>query len=249
MERQWFQKSYIADWVASVIVLILSLVVPSQITPFQKFYSTKDPALSYPDDPDIVPSWAAGVLAVLTPIVLFILFWIRNRQFHDLHHSLLGLLEAMTLNMLATESIKTAAGRPRPHFFADVNARDSRLSFPSGHSSISFCGMTFCAFYLSGKLGTFRKEEGHFWKLLLILVFYAAAIVVAVSRTMDYHHNYDDILAGMLIGITSAYFGYFLNFHSLMSKRSHLPKRRGDNISFFVLEGNEAEEYPLQRGL
>jgi membrane-associated phospholipid phosphatase len=232
------------DWLLGIVIIILSFVIPKQITPYQRLYVTGDPSLSYPRKSDIVPAWAAGLMAVVTPLLLAACFWIKLRSFHDLHHAALGLLEAFALNTLATESIKTAAGRLRPHFFADMSARDSRLSFPSGHSSNMFCGMTYAAFYLAGKFGVFRRADGAFWKVLILCLLWGTATLVAVSRTLDYHHNFDDILAGAFIGIVAAYFGYFLNFHPLSSKRSHLPKKRSEDS--VVLYQDDADTIPLR---
>eukprot|EP01097_Dermamoeba_algensis_P011097 TRINITY_DN8462_c0_g1_i1.p1 TRINITY_DN8462_c0_g1~~TRINITY_DN8462_c0_g1_i1.p1 ORF type:complete len:162 (+),score=36.21 TRINITY_DN8462_c0_g1_i1:50-487(+) len=142
--------------------------------------------------------------------------------------------------MLATEPTKVAAGRLRP-FFLNHQVRDSHLSFPSGHSSATFTGMVFCILYLSGKLGTFRKDDGAFWKMLLNCVFLAVGFAVSVSRTIDYHHNFDDILAGSIIGVVSACFGYFLNYNSIASKRSHLPKRR---VKLTLVKSSEEVDEP-----
>ncbi|KAK1359086.1 hypothetical protein POM88_043560 [Heracleum sosnowskyi] len=58
-----------------------------------------------------------GMYAVLFPIVVFNLFYIRRRNVYDLHHSILGLLFAVLITAVLTDSIKNAVGRPRLDFF------------------------------------------------------------------------------------------------------------------------------------
>ena len=41
---------------------------------------------------------------------------------------------------------------------------------------------------------------------------------------MDYHHNFDDITAGSLIGILVAYYGYFVYYPPLSDDNCHQPK-------------------------
>jgi diacylglycerol diphosphate phosphatase/phosphatidate phosphatase len=49
-------------------------------------------------------------------------------------------------------------------------------------------------------------------------------MIVAVSRTIDYHHNFSDILAGSLIGAVISYICYFLYFPDLSDPASDQPK-------------------------
>jgi hypothetical protein len=49
---------------------------------------------------------------------------------------------------------------------------------------------------------------------------------VAVSRTVDYKHDFSDINAGMGLGLLSAAACYHLNFHSLASVRAGAPFSR-----------------------
>lgn len=49
---------------------------------------------------------------------------------------------------------------------------------------------------------------------------------MAVSRTRDYHHNFDDVLAGAVIGCVIAMACYFCFYPSLFDANSHLPRHR-----------------------
>ena len=72
---------------------------------------------------------------------------------------------------------------------------DGRRSFPSGHSSTAFFGMTFLALYLAGLTGAWsltRPEESgsplrsKLARLVLTLLPLGFATWVAVSRVEDY---------------------------------------------------------------
>ncbi|XP_057319458.1 putative phosphatidate phosphatase isoform X2 [Microplitis mediator] len=76
--------------------------------------------------------------------------------------------------------------------------KDIRLSFPSGHSSLSTYAMIYLALYLQLRItwkgsGIFK----HFLQLVLILL----AWLTAMSRISNYKHHWSDVLVGMLIGV------------------------------------------------
>lgn len=82
---------------------------------------------------------------------------------------------------------------------ADV--RQTRLSFPSGHSSIAFYSLVYVALYLQRKLSwNSSKLARHFLQFMLIM----AAWYTALSRVMDSWHHWSDVLAGSLIGVVGA---------------------------------------------
>lgn len=53
----------------------------------------------------------------------------------------------------------------------------------------------------------------------------AGASLVAVSRTMDNRHHWQDVLIGSLVGLVFAYFAYRQYFPSLADVKCHLPYR------------------------
>ncbi len=74
-----------------------------------------------------------------------------------------------------------------------------RHSFPSGHTSIVFCGATIL-----------HKE---FWKTSpwISVAGYSVALFTAADRVIRNRHHWGDVLAGAAIGIASAEAGYRLS--------------------------------------
>ena len=63
----------------------------------------------------------------------------------------------------------------------------------------SFAGLGYLTFYLAGKLHIFDKK-GHTYKSLLTTLPLIGAALIAISRTQDYRHHWQDITVGGLIG-------------------------------------------------
>lgn len=176
----------------------------------------------------------------------------------DIHSGICLITVSYGSTRLFTDFLKNYVGFMRPNFYnmcqfnmetiscdAAENLKSARRSFPSGHSSISFCGMTCLALYLAGKVGlhshlqTFfqpqqdnsnhnidssnviREEKTiHKWgikRLRKKIVFLFAiggplflSAFVAASRVHDNWHHPADVVAGALIGATTASIAYHL---------------------------------------
>lgn len=71
----------------------------------------------------------------------------------------------------------------------------------------SFAGLTFLAWYLSGKIKVFDRR-GHVAKLCLVFLPILIAILIGISRVDDYWHHWTDVFVGAIIGILVASFSY-----------------------------------------
>lgn len=82
--------------------------------------------------------------------------------------------------------------------------------------------MCFVSLYLMGKLHVFGEQgRGQSWRLLLSIFPLFLAMLVAVSRTCDYHHHWQDVSIGSLIGIVISYICYRQYYPALDSIVSH----------------------------
>ncbi|KAG7092386.1 hypothetical protein E1B28_008743 [Marasmius oreades] len=103
-----------------------------------------------------------------------------------------------------------------------VNITPSRMPWLSPPFSVSFAGLGFMGYYLAGKVHLFDKR-GHTGKAWLSLAPFAAASLVAISRTMDYRHHWHDVLVGSILGIVMSFFAYRQYYPPLCSEASHKP--------------------------
>lgn len=216
------------DWFILVLLVVIEIVL-NVIHPFYRFVGEDMmDDLKYPMKDNTVPVWAVPLYAVLLPITIFFLFYLRRKDVYDLHHSILGLLFAVLITGVLTDAIKDAVGRPRPDFYwrcfpngngtydrwgnvqcygKDSDIKEGHKSFPSGHTSWSFAGLGFVSLYLAGKIKVFDRK-GHVAKLCIVVLPLLLASLVAVSRVDDYWHHWQDVFAGGLLGLVVATFCY-----------------------------------------
>ncbi|THH33934.1 hypothetical protein EUX98_g264 [Antrodiella citrinella] len=221
----------------------------NNIPGYKREFSLEDTSLRHPYAVhERVPDWALYVIAVASPAILQgCVNLLTVRAWWDLHNGLLGLLLGLSLTGSITQIVKLTVGRPRP----DVIARcipqagaadppfglssvaictravgpilhDGWRSFPSGHASLSFAGLGFLSFYLAGKLHLF-DNRGHAPKAWIAITPLAGATLVAISRTMDYRHHWQDVTAGAILGLVMSYFSYRQYYPSLAAPYSHHP--------------------------
>jgi len=154
----------------------------------------------------------------------------------DFKSSICMLLIAHGVSFLITHSLKIFVGRFRPNFYAMCEfstetlqceatshsaLMNSQHSFPSGHSSESFTGMTILSLYLLGKAcGRMHQQQGpaslqscRFW-ILLALSPMLIAFAVAASRLRDFMHHPSDVLTGSWIGTSCGIVAYHMWYPS-----------------------------------
>ncbi|CAL4060817.1 unnamed protein product, partial [Meganyctiphanes norvegica] len=130
-------------------------------------------------------------------------------------------------NLGLTYLMKLSIGRPRPHFidvcqpdwsmincstpeghpaYVDpipCNGTDetainqARLSFPSGHASISAYAMVYFIMYLQAQ---FYIRRIRCIKPLLQLICIVVALFISLTRIQDFKHHSTDVMAGLFLG-------------------------------------------------
>ena len=83
---------------------------------------------------------------------------------------------------------------------------DARMSFPSGHASISFYGMVFLILFI--KYSWNCRTLGLIPRLVQV-AFLVTAAFVALSRVVDNKHHPSDVLAGTILGILVACISFY----------------------------------------
>uniref|UniRef100_A0A2M4BRP5 Putative lipid phosphate phosphatase n=1 Tax=Anopheles marajoara TaxID=58244 RepID=A0A2M4BRP5_9DIPT len=187
-------------------------------------------------------------LTMLWPVVLgvpglvFTLYYLQTRDRQDLRCTVLAFTLGLGLNGVITNTIKLAVGRPRPDFFwrcfpdgvvnealhcTGTDARalaDGRKSFPSGHSSFAFVGLGFLTWYLIGKLHLMNERgRGRSVRVIAAGLPSFVALLIAISRTCDYHHHWQDVTVGSLIGVALSYVCYRQYYPAFTERNCHLP--------------------------
>jgi len=133
-------------------------------------------------------------------------------------------------NTILTDAMKVTVGRLRPHFISVCNPNvtcsssnttyitnygcqsstakdenDARLSFPSGHASMSATVMGFVMVYVQLRCNPSRNIV--LLKPILHLAMLILAMWIAMTRVSDYQHHMSDVLFGFLLGTIIGIFG------------------------------------------
>ncbi|MGI4848527.1 MAG: phosphatase PAP2 family protein, partial [Janthinobacterium lividum] len=207
------------------------------------------PEFAYPLRKEIVPIWAAALLAALVPIFVFLIMQIRIRSFWDVNNAVIGLLYSLITAAVFQVFLKWLIGGLRPHFLdvckpavptsgaqtgnglggimydrkictGDENdINDSLESFPSGHTTAAFGGFIFLYLYLNAKLKVFSNYHPAYWKLLVTYMPVLGATLIGGALTIDEFHNWYDVLAGAIIGTTMAFSAYRMVYASIWDFR------------------------------
>ena len=121
----WWTKSYIADYLLVCLCFGLVGILYFFVPPFERYLppnnATDAIMYPYPYEADTVPSWALAIIGFVGPILCFLVPQYWRRSAHDFHTTVLGLIEAQAVTLLATEAIKLAAGEYRPDYVDIIN--------------------------------------------------------------------------------------------------------------------------------
>lgn len=201
--------------------------------------------LNYEVLSETVPVWMLLLLGILLPVVLLLVMGVCSGPPGDAHASLCVYFLAVGMNLFITNMMKIYCGRFRPNFYGmcefDTDAKacandmaNAHKSFPSGHSSLSFCAMTVLSLYFLGKVGLHRMPTTdtpkNYPSLITKLQAWMAfaiplglAVFVASSRVHDFYHHPADVVAGAAIGMVCAHFATGLWYPSVYSNLAGYP--------------------------
>ncbi|KAI0831806.1 lipid phosphate phosphatase 1 [Trametes gibbosa] len=211
--------------------------------PYERDFSTKDALISHKHRHNQISGNLNWFVAFLVPLLITVAVGVIRRSGIDVHHGVLGLYTTGALTTLITEILKNRVGRLRPDFLdrckwdKELKACagkletviDGRRSFPSGHSSTAFAGMTFLSLWIAGATGAWRLTEStpsgfrgsKIARLSLSLAPLLFATWVAVSRVEDYRHHKEDVIVGSLIGAGSAIICYLIYWPNPFTAQAH----------------------------
>lgn len=147
---------------------------------------------------------------------------------------------AMGLSEGATQMLKLWIQRRRPSFYdlcgfdpqtlsctaSAEYIKEANFSFPSGHSSMSCCGMTFVVWYFLGK----TKSRPRWLTFLITLLPWGWAIFVAGSRLVDKWHHPSDVVAGLCLGFAASTIAYHTWYPPVWSSFAGIPRPLLDKV-------------------
>jgi diacylglycerol diphosphate phosphatase/phosphatidate phosphatase len=154
-----------------------------------------------------------------------------------------GFSMALGLSESTTQLLKLMIQRRRPNFYelcgfdkqvllkctADLKQlREANFSFPSGHSSLACCGMTFLVWYFLGKnsnqRGRPQRRRQFVGRFLSAVIPWGWAILVAASRLIDKWHHPSDVLAGLALGFGTCTIAYHTWYPPVWSQYAGIPR-------------------------
>lgn len=263
-------RSYTTDWIMVALCWGL-LIFLETVGGHQRRFSLTDISIQYPfADPETVGYKMLIFISFGLPasMVLVIALAIYRSKW-DAHNALLGTLTSTTMTGLVTQVVKMGVGRPRPDLIARcqpqpgshdrpvyglsdasictqtdaIILKDGFKSFPSGHSSLCFAGLGFLSFYIAAKLHiiSLRKTVGR-TRIWVSFVPLLGATLVAISRTMDNRHHWQDVTVGSLLGLGISYVAYRAYFPPLSHPSSHLPLAPREMVTSVSPAGDEEDQ-------
>ncbi|KAH8148529.1 uncharacterized protein LAJ45_07240 [Morchella importuna] len=232
-----------------------SLADPSIAYPYQTHAKISTPLLV------VLAGLIPAIACVAVPLLLSPSAATAKRRIYAANKALLGLLLSIAMAMLLTDALKNLMGKPRPdmisrcapaeEFLAAAQTgwglvswevcgnlgskqlADGFRSFPSGHASMSFAGLTYTSLFLASfifsmqmpfarTITAFSSSTGsassaapsahpkvpQMLSFAVVATPMLLATYVASTRWSDYRHHGFDVLFGSFEGIVCALVGW-----------------------------------------
>ncbi|KAL7701172.1 PAP2 superfamily [Lotmaria passim] len=233
----------VPDYLMIIVMAIVAAVVGAKVRPHCRDFEWSDPSINHPHaGKEAFPMYSVVIAVIFIALVYFagelLTKWNRPAGKMNMCLHVNGWIVthaySILLAFLFVNVSKLYAGRLRPDFIArlakegitEANfstfthhqichaARNGRLSFPSGHSGTSFAGYVPPCLYLMGLMRTLNG--GKVWLATIALLPLILPVAVAISRTVDYRHNFDDVLCGSICGASCGVFAVLISFRVSM---------------------------------
>ncbi|EIM86809.1 lipid phosphate phosphatase 1 [Stereum hirsutum FP-91666 SS1] len=241
----WADRSYIIDWIVVGVLMVLASAI-ERFQVYERDFSPDDPTISHKKTKQQISGSTNAMIAIAVPLVVVGLSGVFRRSLGEIHHGFLATFAGRGLSDLVTEGLKNRVGRLRPDFLSRCKwdavaaactgkhdqVNDGRRSFPSGHSSTAWVGMTTVSLFLAGKTAAWcfntpapaRSIIGsRMSRLVITFLPLSFAIWVAVSRVEDYRHHKEDVIVGSFIGASSSLLIYLMYWPNPFSASSFAP--------------------------
>lgn len=117
---------------------------------------------------------------------------------------------AIGVTSFATGFVKNYCGYLRPSYYdlCGVNdddcGADAHRSFPSGHASLSFCGLYLLTLYIRRNWGTGPQPQHRLIAMAGLIFPMGLATFIAASRVVDNKHFPADVVGGAVLGLMVA---------------------------------------------
>ena len=173
------KRSYFMDAITSWDLSVLHFVENNFQNPFLTFFFK---IFTYASE--------AGIIWIVFAVLLLVSKKYRKQGFFAAVALILCLL-------IVNITVKNIVARPRPFAideFSLLISRPGEFSFPSGHTTVSFCGALFL---------TLTNKK---WAVPAYIV----AVLTAFSRIYFTVHYPTDVFAGMIFGTVVALIAYYL---------------------------------------
>ncbi|KAK7025212.1 lipid phosphate phosphatase 1 [Favolaschia claudopus] len=238
----WLDRSYLTDWVIVATLWILSELA-ANLPVFERDFYVADQTINHAHKKSQINGTVNHFIALLVPGAAVLAWGLIRLSFVAIHHGALALLAGRGLSRLFTNILKNRVGRLRPDFLARCKwdevalactgkknaVLDGRRSFPSGHSSAVFAGMTFLSLWLAGQTAAWcfqtplpvaSLRSSRLLRFVLSLLPLCWATFVAITRLEDYRHHKEDVIGGAVLGAVCSTICYVAFWPSPFSARS-----------------------------
>lgn len=98
------------------------------------------PEFAYPERNEIIPIWAAAMLAFFVPTIVFLICQIRARSFWDVNNAVLGLLYSLIGAAVFQVFVKWLIGGVSPRCLL-LSKTDTDIQHSFAHTSLQFASL------------------------------------------------------------------------------------------------------------